>query len=116
MKHIIKTTGKYILDKKGNIKEVDDLLTWGKWFETGDRIIRKTQIIKGIKIGKKALGIPVKISTVFLRIDHSFGGPVPILFETMIFGGKEDGYQERYATKKEALIGHNKAIELVKNH
>jgi len=34
----------------------------------------------------------------------------------MIFGGKKDGYQERYATKEETIIGHNKTIKLAKNH
>ena len=54
----------------------------------------------------------IRISTVFLGIDHSFGG-VPILFETMIFGGVHDDYQERYCTWIEALAGHKRAVELV---
>jgi len=47
-----------------------------------------------------------KISTVFLAIDHGFNDGPPILFETMVFGGKYDGHQERYATWEEAWEGH----------
>lgn len=56
----------------------------------------------------------VHVSTVFLGLDHRFGEGEPILFETMIFGGKHDEYQERYCTWNEAAEGHKRAIELVK--
>lgn len=36
-------------------------------------------------IGKDRVGI-FTVSTVYLGIDHSFGGSVPMIFETMIFG------------------------------
>lgn len=57
----------------------------------------------------------VRISTVFLGLDHSFtpDGP-PILFETMIFGGEHDEFQERYATWTEAEEGHGRAVALVR--
>lgn len=60
--------------------------------------------------------IDVDVSTVFLCLDHSFSkeGP-PLLFETMIFGGPYDSYQERYHTYKEALEGHNKLVEKLIN-
>jgi len=72
----------------------------------------------------------VIVSTVFLGIDHSFhfavkeylegkeilfgdGAPhVPVLWETMIFGGAHDMYQERYASHEAALAGHARALEL----
>ena len=54
------------------------------------------------------------VSTVFLGIDHSFGGK-PLLFETMIFGGKHDGYQKRCSTWDEAISQHGKACSLVRN-
>lgn len=53
------------------------------------------------------------ISTVFLGLDHSFGGGTPVLFETVIFGGIHDQFQERYCTWDEALAGHQRAIEMV---
>lgn len=57
----------------------------------------------------------VKISTVFLAIDHSRGsGGPPILFETMIFEGVHNGYQERYSTWGQAVEGHARAVALVR--
>lgn len=76
-----------------------DPMEWAKWFEkAGDkRIVCQTQISVG-----------VKVSTVFLGVDHNFlqQGP-PILFETMVFSvglNEEDTY--RYTTWDEALAGH----------
>ena len=55
----------------------------------------------------------ISISTVFLGMDHRMTaeGP-PVLFETMIFGGPRDQYQERYCTWYEAEAGHKRAVEL----
>lgn len=54
----------------------------------------------------------VVISTVWLGIDHAFGtSPRPIIFETMIFGGDEHGYQRRYATEDAARCGHIEIME-----
>ena len=58
----------------------------------------------------------VYISTVFLGLDHSYGGIVPLLWETMIFEGSLDGYQERYTSYEEALTGHEFAVQMVKNN
>jgi hypothetical protein len=59
----------------------------------------------------------IEISTVFLCLDHSYGedGP-PILFETMIFGGENDGWMKRYCTYDEALEGHNIVVGCIKNN
>ena len=58
--------------------------------------------------------ITIDVSTVFLALDHSFGraGP-PLLFETMVFGGKLDGEQERCATWDEAEKMHAKYLARV---
>jgi hypothetical protein len=85
---------KYILRDKEIIK-TDNLSEWGKSMEFPNRIIEQTEI-QGIKI-----------STVFLGIDHAFFGEEPLLFETMIFGGELDGYQERYSTWDEAYKAHH---------
>ena len=65
-------------------------------------------------VNKTDLPNDIQISTVFLGMDHSFTGGTPILFETMIFGGKHDQYQERYATYEEAERGHKRAVKLAK--
>ena len=87
----------YILDGKIAVK-CDDILKWGAWFEKADRHVAQT---------KKN---DVRVSTVFLGIDHSFNGSPPLLFETMIFGGKHDQYQERYETWDQAEKGHTMAV------
>ena len=33
----------------------------------------------------------------------------------MIFGGKEDGYQKRYLSLEESMIGHELAVERARN-
>lgn len=79
-----------------------DLYTWVTWFENVEgRCIAQTYIDD------------VHISTVCIGLDHGFGGE-PLWFETMIFGGEHDEYQERYATLEEAERGHERALALVK--
>ena len=53
------------------------------------------------------------VSTVFLGLDHQYGDGPPLIFETMIFGGREDGYQDRCTTRQEAVQMHQKACVLV---
>lgn len=93
-------TGKYILVGKEPVPE-PNLLKWGKWLETANRKVRQDEIDGVI------------ISTVFLGLDHSFGGELPLLFETMIFGGEHDGYQTRASSWDEAVGQHLEAKKLV---
>lgn len=95
---------KYILKDHIPIEE-PDILKWAQWYEEfNNRVLKKD------KIGE------LRISTVFLGIDHRlFDEGPPILFETMIFGGQHDKYQERYTSWDEALEGHRVALELVRN-
>lgn len=95
------TIGKYILDEHRRVAPCNDLLEWEKWMQTEDRIIAKT------------MHCNVRVSTVFLGLDHSFEGELLTLFETMIFGGKHNAYQKRYTTLKEAEEGHKVAVALV---
>lgn len=55
-----------------------------------------------------------RVSTVFLGLDHRWDTDGdPLVFETMIFGGINDQYQERYATYEAAEAGHREACQLV---
>lgn len=59
------------------------------------------------------------VSTVWLGLNHNWdeSGP-PLVLETMVFeDGKigQDIYRDRYSTWDEAVQGHKKAIEWVKN-
>ena len=83
--------------------EVDDLMEWADEVENTNHCVQRDEIDG------------VTVSTVFLTLDHSFGQGSPLLFETMIFGGFHDGYQERYTTWDEAVEGHQKALGLVKS-
>jgi hypothetical protein len=91
----------YILDGH-EAKPIADILDWARWYGTADRTVAKTDIGD------------VRVSTVFLGIDHQFEeeGP-PLLFETMIFGGALDEEQWRYSTWDEAVVGHAAAVAQV---
>lgn len=97
---------KYVLDDAGNPKPCDDVLEWGRWFETADRSVAKDD------------AVDVRVSTVFLGLDHRFGDGPPVLYETMVFAeGRTsawDDYQERYATAAEAALGHRRVVEAVR--
>jgi hypothetical protein len=58
-----------------------------------------------------------RISTVFLTMDHNWSteeDAVPILFETMIFGGPYDTEMWRYSTYDEAKAGHDRIVNCLK--
>lgn len=91
-------SGKYILDGH-KVVPCNNLMQWAKWFETADRIVAKTKISD-----------EVRVSTVFLGLNHSYGEGDPLLFETMVFGGKLDEQMERYATWEKAEEGHKRWV------
>lgn len=101
----------YILDEDGNPKRERDDLKWAMWFEYSHRSKGKdNRILAQDHIGS------VRVSTVFLGLDHAFppNPKKPVLWETMIFGGEHDDWMRRYCTRAEAIIGHNEAVEMVK--
>jgi hypothetical protein len=89
----------YILE--GHNTKAVDLMTWAKWFEKTERHVADD------KVGD------VRISTVFLGLDHSFCGAEPLLFETLVFGGSLDGEMERYSTWDEAEAGHKQMVKRI---
>ena len=103
-------------------------LQWGHWFERqcrlGGRHIGQINIPprkpfrkgnpKMLRKINRMREESILVSTVFLGLDHNYFGGRPILFETMIFGGNRDQYQERYHTWDEAKIGHDYAVTLAK--
>lgn len=57
----------------------------------------------------------VRVSTVFLVLDHGHEeGGRPLLFETLVFGGKLEGEMERYSTYEEAEKGHVRMVKRVR--
>lgn len=91
----------YILDGKIPIP-CDDFMRWARSFEISNRRVAEMQLGE------------TYVSTVFLGTDHSFGDGPPMLFETMIFGGKHDGYCERYSTWEQAEAGHARILEMLR--
>ena len=112
-------TNKYILSGH-EVIPCEDLTKWAEWFETADRKVAKTDIPKRTflvwigKLFKTKRFEPVRVSTVFLGLDHSFGDGRVQLFETMIFGGKFDQDMWQYSTWEESEKGHEKAVKKVK--
>lgn len=116
----------YILDGKKVIAEPDSK-AWGDWFETASRHVADTLIkiqphTKGPYVDKPPRvenePIQMRVSTVFLGLDHSFidrDSDNPLIFETMIFGGKFDAheYQTRCCTWDEAEAMHMRACKRV---
>jgi hypothetical protein len=93
---------RYILHGTEVVPE-PDLMAWGKWMEEAERLVRSTEI-QGIYV-----------STVFLGLDHNFGGGPPLVFETMVFDkNDEGGYCERCSTWAQAEIQHTRACEIVR--
>jgi hypothetical protein len=91
---------KYILIGH-NVARCPSLLRWATWMETADRHVRDS--FQG----------DVRVSTVFLGLDHSFGVGRPLLFETMAFVGHDSIGQERYSTWAEAEEGHARWVAQV---
>lgn len=54
----------------------------------------------------------VQISTIFLTTDHGINHDKPLVFETMIFGGKQDHETFRCFTWRQALKQHRHAVKL----
>jgi hypothetical protein len=102
-----------IMSKEGQLVYCE-LHEWAQWFENGDNRRIASDKILGIKV-----------STVFLGLNHSYGDGPDQWFETMIFGpayeyefnGKKhwtlghDIYCERYETFAQAKKGHAIALK-----
>lgn len=114
----------YVLDAQGEAVPFDgSIYEWAVEFEYRDRCVKQTNV-----------GL-FRVSTVFLGLNSQFfPGMPPQIFETMIFtrwkvprvpsinkgewsfsrtvwwGAGDLDYQERYATRSEALAGHKEAI------
>ena len=84
----------WVLD--GHEPRQADPLTWAQQFENSDRIVAETVTAHG-----------ARISTVFMGVDMNYRGiGPPLLFESLVFGGRHAGNGMRYATWAEAEAGH----------
>lgn len=98
----------YKLDKDHNVIPCD-LMEWARFFQSPERIVKQEEVFG------------IKVSTVFLGIDHGWGWLeqefperyAPVVFETMIFDDVENNYMERCSTWDEALAMHSRAVEYI---
>lgn len=95
--------GAYVLNAAGEPEPATDALAWGAWMATASRHVADTQVG------------PVRISTVFLGLDHSFGHGRPVLWETLVFGGIRDGAMYRYETRDQAERGHQQMVDVIRD-
>jgi hypothetical protein len=73
-----------------------DPFEWAQWFEESSERV----------VGRETIGDST-ISTVFLGLDHCYDGGEPVLWETMVFGGKLDQEQDRCSgSRGNAVIMH----------
>jgi hypothetical protein len=70
------------------------------------------ELMKDKRVAHDTLDNENSVSTVFLGLNHQYGDGPPLIFETMVFGGKYDQEQERYATEAQALEGHARWVAL----
>lgn len=83
-----------------------DLMTWAQWFE---------KAWENLIVARTGVGEGAAVSTVFLGLDHSFSDGVPLIFETLVFGGPLDGEMERYSTWDQAEAGHAAMVHRVED-
>lgn len=93
----------YILEGKTPVP-CDDREKWELWLRTADRTVRQETV------GLTPDG-EVNVRTVFVGLDHSFGGGPPLVFESMIFGGPLDQEQSRCSTWEGAEEMHERMVE-----
>lgn len=99
---------------------IHDTLEWARLFESR----RKDG---SFRVGEANLPNGIRISTVWLGLDHSFGGlygdSPPLIFESMVFGlphtetvfgrqmeVRDDLEMDRYSTWHEAKAGHDALV------
>ena len=55
----------------------------------------------------------IKVSTVWLGLNHQYGDGPPLIFETLVIGGSLDGEILRYSNEVQAVEGHQRMVEVV---
>ena len=94
----------FILDGNRNVLKATSM-EWAAWLRDSDRGVARTDLTED-----------TMISTVFLGFNHNYSGEgEPILWESLVFGGPEDGYMTRCSgTWQDAEAMHNNMVEEVK--
>jgi hypothetical protein len=101
--------GWYVLNDAHEAVPVGSLEEWAAWAAAQDAAGRDYR-----RVALEELG-DIRVSTVFLGMDHNhFGNGPPLIFETIIFGGPHNEWQQRCSTWDEALQQHAEACALAR--
>lgn len=97
--------GKYILNARGEPVPEPNLLKWAHWFDRANRTVHRDMVG------------PLRVSTVFLGLDHSFGAGPPVLWETMVFDPEGDYHYQSRCTggREQAEAMHARVLADVRN-
>ena len=60
-----------------------------------------------------ANGERISVSTVWLGTDYD--GTQGMLYETLVFGGRNNGLTRFYSTELEAMLGHHDVVDIVQD-
>jgi hypothetical protein len=98
-------------DRQGNPIST---LRWGELREVGVDAEGSYGESSYVRVAEDDVG-ETHVSTVWLGMDHGWNfdrdpNYRPVIFETMIFGGKHDQRTMRYCTEAEAYKGHAEAV------
>lgn len=100
----------FVLDEHGQPRHEPDILAWVEWMHAHPDACRVnlTSIMD--------LDFEIRVSTVFLGLDHGSGraGDAPVLWETLVFGGRCDKEMDRYTSRDDALDGHDDMVARVR--
>jgi hypothetical protein len=99
---------------RGHYDRQGNPISLRRWLELWDRPHPGSYSRIALSEQRSPDGEVLQVSTVWLGIDHSFGGGPPLIFETMVFGpdGDELGVW-RWATEAMARDGHARLARAV---
>jgi hypothetical protein len=100
--------GQYVLDERGDAVRASGLLSWARWMEDHKA---------DCHLGSDQIGNAF-VSTIFLGLDMRWmlrqnNQHAPLLWETMVFGGPYDLHQQRYVSRRDALEGHRRIVQML---
>lgn len=103
-------TGLYVLDPHGDPVPTTDFAYWADWREDHEAAthLARTELQHPID-GR------IVVLTVFTGRDHRFSGTSgdPVLWETLVFGGRAQGEHDRYDSLQKAKEGHRLIAESI---
>jgi len=92
----------YKLENKKPV-QVKNHKQWKEWLETANREVKRSELPNGIIVTTEFIG----------QAECLDETKPPLLFETMIRGGINDGMRQEFLTWQDAEEGHEKVLQLV---